>query len=87
MWVRKPVQHEGVLALGVGEELDRLDVGVAVDDAAREAGARLGHRGRALAHRRHQLPDGEDVEGQATTPTGAISQGSRPTNSYTVPPT
>ncbi len=58
------IQHEAVLALGAGEELDRLDVGVAVDDAPRQARTRLGDGGRALAYRRHQLPDGEHVERQ-----------------------
>ena len=55
-----PVDHlgdEGFLALGVGEQLDRLDVGIAVDDPPGQGGVRLGHRRRFTAHRRHHVID------------------------------
>ena len=40
----------GILVVGVGKELHRLDVGVAVDDAAEQCRARLGRFRRALAN-------------------------------------
>ena len=49
--------HEVVLALAVGEELHRLDVGVAVDHAPGEGRVRLGERGGLLAYRRHHEID------------------------------
>ena len=53
--------REGFLALGMGEELHRLDVGVAVDDASREPGIGLGHRLGLRPDRRHHVVDGDDI--------------------------
>jgi hypothetical protein len=46
--------HEIVLVARPGEELDGEDVGVAVDDAAGQRRAHLGHPARAVAQARHE---------------------------------
>ena len=51
-----------VLARGVREELHRLDVGVAVDDAAGQHRARLRHDHRPLADARHEIDEDEDED-------------------------
>ena len=53
-----------VLALGVGEQLDGQDVGVAVDDAPDQHRARLGGLGRALLDARHEVEERADVGAQ-----------------------
>ena len=84
MWRREASQREVVLALGMGEELDRLDVGVAVDDAAGErrncASAIAAER---APDRRHQSRDGDDVGDDPAAPIGAISQASSRAKSET----
>ena len=50
-----------VLALGVGEELHRHDVGVAVDDAAGQQRVALGELLRQALQARHEGPERQDV--------------------------
>ncbi len=57
------VLRVGVLALDAGEQLDRLDVGIGVDDAAGEVGARMGERLRAAAYLRHHQGEHDKVIG------------------------
>ena len=51
-----PLADEGVLLRRPGEELDRQDIGVAVDDPPGQQAALLGGRARAVPHPRHQHP-------------------------------
>ena len=51
----------GVLALGVGEQLDGEDVGVGVDDAPDQHGAGLRRLRRALLDARHEDDEHDDV--------------------------
>ena len=54
----------GLLGAGVGEELHRLDVGVAVDDAAGDRRAGVGERLRGPADARDRPGDEPDVEAE-----------------------
>ena len=64
IWSSKRGARVGVLALGVGEQLDGEDVGVAVDDAPDQHGARLRRLRRALLDARHEHDERGDVEGE-----------------------
>ena len=68
----------GVLALGVGEQLDGQDVGVAVDDAPDQHGARLGGLRRARLDARHEEEQRADVDRRATAAAAAAGAGRPP---------
>ena len=76
---------ERLLALGMREELDRDDIGEAVDDAAGQAGIRLRHGARAHAHRRHQRRRSRRRRRSSQAMSGSNSRQSKPASSVTVP--
>jgi hypothetical protein len=55
------IAHIGVLLARACEQLDREDIGVAVDDAPREHRATLGHLLGAIAHARHENVHQQEV--------------------------
>ncbi len=58
------VAHVLVLFVRAGEQLDREDVGVAVDDAAHQRRARDRGDLRALAHARHEIDEQRGIAGE-----------------------
>ena len=56
--------HIGVLLARAGEQLERQDVGVSIDDAAGHDRARFRHLGRAVAHARHEQPQHHRIAGE-----------------------
>ena len=65
-----------VLARGMGEQLHRLDVGVAVDDAPGQHRARLRDIDRAPADARHEVDRASTTKPTIHIASGTISTGS-----------